>query len=278
MGVYTRMQLEESGIGRSGITRRMRSGSMIRLLPGIYSDPEPSYYDLCLATTLWREDAVLSHLSAAWLWDLLDTEPTVVHVTLSRDSRINGPGWLKVHRRSVSPEEHRGFLVVSAVQCFVDVAAAMQGLPLEQFFDRCISSRVSWRDVTDHCESAKGMTGMREVRRQLEKCCPGTWSEPERLVARAVLARGIRMEINMALGRYIVDLACRPARVIVEIDGRQFHIDPRTFDNDRVRQNTMVLDGWLVLRFSAATVNRDLDRVADQIAAVVRRRRKSRGA
>lgn len=86
------------------------------------------------------------------------------------------------------------------------------------------------------------------------------------------------MEINTALGRYFVDLACRLARVIVEIDGRQFHIDPRTFDNDRVRQNTMVLDDWLVLRFSAATVNRDLDRVADQIAAVVRRRRKSRGA
>ncbi|MEO7079011.1 MAG: type IV toxin-antitoxin system AbiEi family antitoxin domain-containing protein, partial [Rhodococcus sp. (in: high G+C Gram-positive bacteria)] len=90
MGVYTRMQLEESGIGRSGITRRMRSGSMIRLLPGVYSDPEPSYYELCVAVTLWREDAVLSHLSAAWLWDLLDTEPTVVHVTLSRNSRING--------------------------------------------------------------------------------------------------------------------------------------------------------------------------------------------
>lgn len=278
MGVYTRTQLEESGIARSGITRRMRSGTMVRLLPGVYSDPEPTYYDLCIAAALWREDAVLSHLSAAWLWDLLDTEPTTVHVTLPKNSRIAGASWLKVHRRTVSAEEHRGLLVVSEVQCFVDVAATLQGLPLEQFFDRCISTRVSWREVTDHCETTRGMKGMREVRRQLEQCCPGTLSEPERLVARAVRARGVRMEINAAVGRYFGDLVCRLARVIIEIDGRQFHCDPRTFDNDRVRQNTMLLDDWLVLRFSAATVHRDLERVADQIAAVVRQRRKSRGA
>ncbi len=244
MGVFTRTQREESGIARSGITRRMRSGSMVRLLPGVYSDPEPTYYDLCVAATLWREDAVLSDLSAAWLWDLLDAEPTTVHVPLPKNSRITGSSWLKIHRRTVSPAEHRGMPVVSAVRCFVDVAATLQGLPLEQFFDRCISARVSWRDVTDHCEAARGMKGMREVRRQLEQCCPGTLPEPEpeRLVAQAVRARGVRMEINAAVGRYFGDLLCRLARVIVEIDGRQFHSDPRTFDNDRVRQNTMLLD------------------------------------
>lgn len=40
----------------------------------------------------------------------------------------------------------------------------------------------------------------------------------------------------------------------------------------------MVLRGWLVLRYSAATVYRDVDKVADEIVAVVRRRRRNRGA
>ncbi|MDJ0392563.1 DUF559 domain-containing protein [Rhodococcus sp. G-MC3] len=278
MGVYTRTQLEESGISRSGIARRIKLGALVRILPGIYSEPEPSYFELCTAVSLWRGDAVLSHASAAWLWDLSVLEPTVVHVTLPRYVRVTGSPLVTVHRRDVPVFEHRGMPVVSAVQCFVDVAATLTGIALEQFFDGNIGARVSWRAVTDHCETARGMAGIREVRRQLELCCPGTLSEPERLVARAVRARGVKMEINAPIGHYYGDLVDGPSKVDVEIDGRKYHIAPEPFDNDRKRQNWMVLRGWLVLRFSAATVYRNVDAVADEIVAVVRRRRKSRGA
>ncbi|MGB6050819.1 MAG: DUF559 domain-containing protein [Rhodococcus sp. (in: high G+C Gram-positive bacteria)] len=277
MGVYTREQLLDSGIGRSRIDRRVRSGTLVRLLPCVYADRDPSYYELCVAVTVWRGDAVLSHLSAAWLWGMLDTTPSQVHATLPRNTRVSGPDWLTLHRRSVDTTEARGLPVVPAAQCFVDAAATMSGTPLEQIVDRSVGTVVSWREAVDHCERSAGMTGVREVRRQLRQCCPGTLSEPERMVARALTARGIRMEINAWVGRYLCDLVDNCARVIVEIDGREFHSDSRTFDNDRTRQNSLVLDDWLVLRFSAATVYRDIERVADQIAAVVRRRRKSRG-
>ena len=62
----------------------------------------------------------------------------------------------------------------------------------------------------------------------------------------------------------------------VEIDGREFHIDPHTFTRDRIRQNELVLDGWLVLRYSVARALAHTDEVADEILAVVRKRRKSR--
>lgn len=106
MGVYTREQLLDSGIGRSGIDRRIRSGTLVRLLPCIYADPDPSYYELCIAVTVWREDAVLSHLSAAWLWDMLDKPPTQVHATLPTKTRLDSPAWLTLHRRSVDTDEH----------------------------------------------------------------------------------------------------------------------------------------------------------------------------
>ncbi|WP_089243836.1 type IV toxin-antitoxin system AbiEi family antitoxin domain-containing protein [Rhodococcoides kyotonense] len=277
MGVYTRTQLVESGISPAGIARRVRSGALVRLLPSVYSDPEPTYLDLCVAVTLWRGDAVLSHDSAAWLWNLLDGEPSTVHATVPRSVRCDSVDWLVLHRRSVPTFERQGLPVVSAVQCFVDVAASLEGASLEQFFDHNMSTRVSWRAVADHLDTAKGMKGMVELRRQLEVCCPGTLSEPERMVARALRARGIRMEINAPIGPYFGDLVDELARVDVEIDGREVHSTPRTFDNDRVRQNWMVIRRWLVLRYSAATVYRDVDKVADEIAAIVRRRRKSRG-
>nr|WP_296774411.1 DUF559 domain-containing protein [Rhodococcus sp. (in: high G+C Gram-positive bacteria)] len=278
MGVYTRVQLEESGILRSGIARRTTTGTLIRLLPGVYSDPDPSYFDRCVAVTLWRPDAVLSHVSAAWLWDMIDKEPTTVHATVPHSVRCAGATGFVLHRRVVHVTEHRGLPLVCAAQCFVDVASLLTGAELEKFFDRNIGVRVSWRAVTDHLDAVKGMRGVGTVRRQLELCCPGTLSEPERLVARAVRARGIRMEINAPIGRYYGDLVDYLAKVDVEIDGREFHTEPATFDNDRVRQNWMMLEGWLVLRYSAARVSRDPGKVADDIAAVVRRRRKSRGA
>lgn len=97
------------------------------------------------------------------------------------------------------------------------------------------------------------------------------------MVARGLTARGFFMEINAPIGPYYGDLVDYRARVVVEIDGREFHSDPHTFTNDRRRQNELVLGGWLMLRYSAATVNGRLDRVVDEIITVVRRRRKSVG-
>ncbi|MBY6412792.1 DUF559 domain-containing protein [Rhodococcus sp. BP-252] len=278
MGVYTRTHLLESGMSRSTIDRKVRSGALIRLLPSVYSDPEPSYFDLCVAVTLWRPDAVLSHVSAAWLWGMVECEPPTVHATLPPSVRVGSADWLTIHTRAVVAYERQGLPVVSAVQCFVDVAATLGTAAVEQFFDRNIGSRVSWRAVMDHCDTVKGMKGIPEVRRQLEMCCPGTLSEPERMVARAVRARGVRMEINAKIGPYYGDLVDYPSKVDVEVDGREYHSAPAVFDNDRVRQNWMVVREWMVLRFSAATVYRDVDKVADEIVFHVRRHRRSRGA
>ncbi|MDI9903827.1 hypothetical protein QM716_28585 [Rhodococcus sp. IEGM 1409] len=43
---------------------------------------------------------------------------------------------------------------------------------------------------------------------------------------------------------------------------REFHTDPATFNIDRRRQNALVLDEWMVLRYPAATAMAHLDAVA----------------
>lgn len=80
------------------------------------------------------------------------------------------------------------------------------------------------------------------------------------------------MEINAQVGPYFGDLVDKRARVIVEIDGREFHIEPAVFNQDRRRQNALVLDGWLMLRYSAATAMAHLDTVTDEIITTVRSR------
>ncbi|MFI8566389.1 DUF559 domain-containing protein [Rhodococcus sp. NPDC078407] len=276
MGVYTAQQLVAQGISTSTISRRSQSGELVRLLPKVYATEKPDYFGLCTGVTLWKSQAVLSHESAAWLWGLIEYEPRLVDVTVAPNVQSRSVPWVRVHRRRlVEVQLHRGLRVVSLEQTFVDVATSLSTPNLEKFFDNAIDHHLPWRRVTELCSTSKGMHGKAAVRTQLRTCCPRTLSEPERVVARALAARHFAMEINARVGKFYGDLVDYRAQVIVEIDGREFHSDPATFNNDRRRQNELVLDGWLVLRYSAATALADLDRVVDEIITVVRRRRKS---
>ena len=49
---------------------------------------------------------------------------------------------------------------------------------------------------------------------------------------------------------YYLDIAFPAAKLAIEIDGRAYHDDAATFENDRWRQNDVVLAGWRVLRFT----------------------------
>ena len=52
------------------------------------------------------------------------------------------------------------------------------------------------------------------------------------------------------VGTYYLDIAFRRERVASEIDGRLHETDVDLFESDRIRQNALMLRGWLVLRFT----------------------------
>ncbi|MGU3432869.1 DUF559 domain-containing protein [Actinomycetes bacterium M1A6_2h] len=274
MGVH---RVGALGLGRSTITRRVASGQLIRVLPTIYATEKPDYLGLCRAVTLWKPQAVLSHLSAAWVWGLLAKEPQCVYITLPLSAGRRGPAWVEIHRRRVEEKcRRRGLPVVTRIQTFVDVASTLTGPELERFFDTAIRTPAERREIAVACVRSTGMAGMKELRRQLRTCVPNTRSEPERILGRAMSARNFHMEINVRVGPYYGDFVDYVARVIVEVDGREHHVSPEAFNNDRRRQNFLVLGGWLILRYSAVQVMADPDGVAEQVMSAVRRRRRSR--
>lgn len=277
MVVLSRADLLRNGISGSALSRRVAAGALHRVLPAVYSTTPPSYEDRCRAVVLWKPDAVLSHDTAAWWWGLLDDEPHLVHATVPPSASYRGQTWCVLHRREVTTVVYRESLpLVTAEHCFVDVATTLNKDALERFVDHALTRRVRWRAVARACDAARGMHGAPAVREQLRRACPRTLSEPERLVARALARRNFPLETNGEVGPYYGDLVDRRGRVIVEIDGREFHIDAYTFTQDRIRQNHLILDGWLVLRYSAATATARTDEVVEQIITEVRRRRKAR--
>ena len=56
-------------------------------------------------------------------------------------------------------------------------------------------------------------------------------------------------------------------RIAIEVDGRAYHLMSEDWEDDLDRQNAIVLDGWLVLRFTA----RDIRERPDAVIAALRR-------
>jgi very-short-patch-repair endonuclease len=67
--------------------------------------------------------------------------------------------------------------------------------------------------------------------------------------------------------RYL-DVAWLEAKVAIEFDGFVPHSTRRVFDDDRVRQNDLVADGWTVFRVTA-TMLRDPAATFGPIAAAI---------
>lgn len=89
------------------------------------------------------------------------------------------------------------------------------------------------------------------------------WSRAERLAHRLYRLDGIsgwstnHKVLLPVVGTCYLDIAFRRERVAVEVDGWRYHATPEVFETDRARQNALVLDGWLVLRFTWTMLTQD---------------------
>jgi very-short-patch-repair endonuclease len=80
--------------------------------------------------------------------------------------------------------------------------------------------------------------------------------------------------VRDASGRIVaeIDFAHEGLRIAIEVDGRAHHSDRRSFERDRERQNHLVLQGWLILRFTWEQITqRPQEVIAAVLAAVAQR-------
>lgn len=90
-------------------------------------------------------------------------------------------------------------------------------------------------------------------------------------------ALNVRLPIAFAAAASLeVDLLCAEARVAVEIDGAQHLADPVAYRRDRRKDQLLQESGYLVLRFLAEDVGKELDRLLDALLRALSHR--ARGA
>jgi BirA family biotin operon repressor/biotin-[acetyl-CoA-carboxylase] ligase len=93
-------------------------------------------------------------------------------------------------------------------------------------------------------------------------------TDAERILWNRLRAYRPRFTRQFVIGPYIVDLACREARIAIELDGSQ-HVD-----SARDVSRTAFLEGlgWRVMRFWNSEVAENSDGVAEAILAAVSER------
>lgn len=84
----------------------------------------------------------------------------------------------------------------------------------------------------------------------------------------------IRVETR-AGSQYLVDLVWTAGKLVVEVDGYEFHSDRGAFSRDRRRDYELMISGYLVLRLPQDEVVEDVELAVDKIRDVVLYRRAS---
>lgn len=250
-GVVALGQLAPLGVSQTMVKRRLESGRLYRVQPLVYSlTPSVSTRGRFMAATLTcGPDAVLSHRAAAAIWDLGPWPSGAIDVTVP--ARRKPRGGIRLHRASVERAVRDGFPVTTVTRTLVDLAGVLTLGRLRDAFER--AERLGLLDAHSVNEQMTGRRGAKKIRAILAE-----WAEPE--PTRSELERAFRSmcreaslplpSSNVSLHGYEVDAYWPEDRLVVELDGWEFHKTRRSFEEDRRRDAALAAAGYRVLRFS----------------------------
>jgi very-short-patch-repair endonuclease len=197
--------------------------------------------------------AVLSHRSAAALWNLLRPidEPVEVSVP-SQNGRKDRRG-IHVHRRrSLSPQ-------AVTVRDLIPVTTPRQTI----------------EDLRGVVSPGLQRRALRQAEVQRYALGPAnrgdrTRSDFERRFLRLCRRNGIPTPlVNVKIGRWTVDFLWPEQRVVVETDSWRFHGGSVAFEDDHARDLYLRRRGYAVHRFTEAQIHKEEAAVAADLAAAL---------
>lgn len=302
-GIVTLDQLREAGLSRQMVRHRVRKGRFTRMHRGVYRvGPRLSMRaDEMAAVLACGARAVLSHRSAAALWEILpsprrDGSPASMapEVSVFRSDRgVAAPGILAHRVTTLRPEDrttHEGIPVTTPTRTVLDLATLAARRPGTADRDRL--PPVSRRDVERAVATAEreGLATLADLRAHLTASprWPGsvllreildieggpafTRSEAEsRLLELVRSARLPSPRTNARVGRYEVDLLWRTAGLAVEVDGYTFHGSRDRFEGDRIRDAELAAQGILVIRVTWRQIRDEPTAVVGRVARALGR-------
>jgi very-short-patch-repair endonuclease/predicted transcriptional regulator of viral defense system len=275
--VIGRAQAVALGMSHSTIKTKLENGLWRPVERGVYvMSGAPACWErsVVVAVVASGTGAVASHRAAGRLHALLHEVPTVVDITVLRGRHPRPGHGREVHRtrvlRSSDVTRVRGIPVTSVPRTLLDLVRVLSDEVMEAALDTALllgrTSIGAMRRYLAACGRTRYVGRLVRVLDDREFGVPASELERvfERILKRERLPYPSRQHTHL---RYRVDYAYPDQRIAVEVDGRATHSGKQDVQRDRRRQNDIVLDGFLVLRFTWDDVTKD----PDYVVATIRR-------
>jgi very-short-patch-repair endonuclease len=269
-GVVSLAQLLDLGLSLKGIAERVRTGRLHRIHRGVYAvSPAPLRVEgYWLAAVLaCGPGAVLSHRSAAELWELRPSAATTIDVTVpSRAGRAKRRG-IKVHRSSrLAPEEtlvRDGIPVTTVARTVLDLADVLQTQALKRAIDEAeYRGRFDLTSLTAVVQNNPGRRGAKLLALAKE---PAQRTRSDLEIDFLAFCRRHRLPrpiVGASVAGYEVDFVWPEARLIVETDGLAAHRTRRAFEDDRKRDRRTLRAGYNTVRLTDRALRKEPSEVA----------------
>ena len=248
-GLITTVQLSAVGLGRNGLSSRVKAGRLHPLYRGVYAvghnnlSQEARWMAAVLAA---GQDAVLSHQAAARHWNIWRRRVAAIDVTVPGQRRPRKG--FRIHRcRNLHESDvtiHRGIPITTPARTLVDLAATLTPHQLanvihEAAFRHCFDAHITKEAMAR--ARGRDLINLHAALRAHAAGSAGTRSDLEdRFLAQAEGRPLVNHKIE-------VDFYWPDQNLVVEIDGPG-HDRPRSQNEDAARDAALQAAGLRVVR------------------------------
>ncbi len=221
-------------------------------------------------------NALLSHRSAAALWNLAPTSSPLIDVTVPRGR--SGHEGIALHQVRSLSEADRAVVdaipVTSVARTLFDLAEVVDRRRLERAFEQAERLRLlDMRAIADGCDRSPGRRALKPLRALLADLYPADHETRSELERRFLdFCRGACLplpETNVLVEGFEVDAVWRKEKLVVELDSYEFHGTRAAFERDRARDVTLQLAGYRVPRVTSRRLSADPVGLAAAIRALL---------
>jgi very-short-patch-repair endonuclease len=240
-GNLTRRQLLNAGFNDDGIRYWVRRGWLYRVYRSVYAvgrPPQTALERASAAVLACGPTAALSHLPALALWGLAGWPASVEEVVVSEDRRPSG---IRAHRVStLLPRDVRrrhGIRITSPARTMLDCTPSLSDKRLTRLVNEAIRRKLlkphHLEDLLLRCPTHPGTLRLRPFTNTTRG---PTRSELEDRFQRLIKRYGLpEPKLNTNINGYEADCYFEDYRLIVELDGWDFHNSRASFESDRTR-------------------------------------------
>jgi hypothetical protein len=263
------------GFGKRSIEHRVERGRLHVVAHGVYAVGWPGLTQKrrwMAAVLACGDGAMLSHSSAAALWEIGKEKEGRIDVSVTRRCELRRPGLHVRGRPSLNPDDVTtidGIPVTAVVQTLIDLAIELPPRRLERTVNEADK-----RDLIDPealrsaLDDYAGRPGVKILRKVLDKrTFRLSDSDLEVLFRPIAAAAGLPPPLTkQTVNGFEVDFFWPDRGLVVETDGLRYHRTPSTQTRDAQRDRAHTLAGMTPLRFTHYEIKYESARVRLELA------------